>query len=100
MTMKINVVPYDKYQQEAKDIIVQAVLAERDRQDEKWGRDFQGRNHAFWLAILMEEIGEAARAYLEHDRGKLREELIQSAAVIFSWLEFFDDATELTDVRV
>ena len=83
----------------ARQDIVDAVVWERNRQDKKWGRDFRGRNHAFWLAILMEEIGEAARAYLEHDRGKLREELIQSAAVIFSWLEFFDDATELTDVR-
>lgn len=79
--------------------IVRAVLEERDRQDAKWGTDFSGRNHAFWLAILMEEIGEAAQAYLEQEQELLRTELIQSAAVIFSWLEFFNETSVYTDVR-
>lgn len=81
-------------------LIEHEVYTERQRQNNKWGTDFTGRNHAFWLAILMEEIGEAANAYLEHDKNNLKTELIQSAAVIFSWLEYFDDATEMTDVRV
>ncbi len=74
------------------------ISEERFQQDIKWGQDFDGRHHAYWLTILTEEIGEAARAILEHDLVNLREELVQSAAVIVSWLEFFDEAVD-GDVR-
>ena len=58
---------------------------ERDRQDRKWGE--QNHEPYFWLAILVEEAGELARAMLEnikwghnHAEG-IEEELIQVAAV-------------------
>ncbi len=88
--------------------IVEAVKAERDRQDAKFGRAFYGRSDAFWLAILAEEFGEVARAILETttavelaDRKRQEEhtaeELIQVAAVCFSWLEFRTPAADQLD---
>ena len=93
-------------------IALDKILAERERQDEKWGQ----QNHASgtgptvgkkrwtlypglmkewvdlrselgsvtWADILMEEIAEA---FDESDPGKLEEELIQCAAVIVAWIE-------------
>ena len=74
--------------------IIGKILMERDRQDKKWGQEFEGRHHSFWFTILLEEIGEAAKAILEKDTCNLQEELIQSAAVIVSWLQFFDGAVD------
>lgn len=70
------------------DGIVSAIAEERGRQDAKWGRGFKGRSDTFWLAILAEEFGETANAILEHDEENITTELIQVAAVVFSWLEF------------
>lgn len=55
-------------------------FTENLRQDKKWGPQ---RNHTQekWLAILTEEVGEVAKAILEHDQDNLREELVQVAAV-------------------
>lgn len=68
----------------------ESVTAERLVQDVKWGQ----QNHApvEWLAILIEEIGEFARAEMEHRyRGdsprKMREELVQVAAVAMAMLQ-------------
>ena len=93
-------------------IIALKILAERERQDAKWGQ----QNHAngtgptvgkkrwtlypglmkewvdlrselgsvTWADILMEEIAEA---FDESDPVKLEEELIQCAAVIVAWIE-------------
>lgn len=88
------------------------VLLERARQDAKWGtgdhRD--GTGHFLWmdlleaarilndeatggsagptwLAILFEEVMEAA---VETDLVRLREELVQVAAVVFHWIEQID----------
>lgn len=62
------------------------VALERKRQDEKWGE--QNHSPAWWLAILVEEIGELAQAILRHGWGGLAEappeiekELIQCASV-------------------
>ena len=73
------------------------VLKERERQDLKWG--IQDHYHPTWLAILMEEIGEASKAYLQstHEgasekEDEIRGELIQAAAVIFAWIECIDRA--------
>ena len=69
-----------------------AVLAERGRQDAKWG--VQDHHPAIWLAILSEEVGEAARAILEggETRDGLRDELVQVAAVAVAWIECMDRA--------
>jgi NTP pyrophosphatase (non-canonical NTP hydrolase) len=39
------------------------------------------------LKVLVEEIGEVARALCEGDRANLREELVQCAAVCVAWCE-------------
>ena len=82
--------------------IFAAIKNERVAQDSKWGRDFPDRTDEYWLAILTEEVGEAAKDILDRsrmrlpvrrdDRTHLRVELIQCAAVIVSWLE--DDVGE------
>ena len=78
--------------------LLDSVRMERARQDKKWGRDFPKRTHSQWLAIVVEEIGEASKeinqrdevntqeARQEHDY-KMRKEVIEAAAVCLSWLE-------------
>ncbi len=60
-------------------------MAERARQDEKWGE----QNHDIykWLAILGEEVGEANKAALENDYSELMKELIQIGAVTVAMIE-------------
>jgi len=67
--------------------LLHQVVEERKRQDAKWGRSFPGRGDAEWLAILAEEVGEAARAILEDDEENLIIEITQCAAVCLKWLE-------------
>ena len=65
------------------------VLAERERQDAKWGE----QNHPIetWMLILMEEVGEMSKAALENrPEDEVRSELVQVAAVALSMLESFD----------
>lgn len=66
------------------DEVFDAIKAECERQKEKWG--VQDHFSFVWYTILMEEIGEVAKAILEHDYELMRKELIQCAAVIVSWL--------------
>lgn len=68
--------------------IVKRILDERMRQDEKWG-EARTLSHLMWNAILGEEVGEATKAVVEGSP-ELVNELIQSAAVIFAWLEQID----------
>ena len=69
---------------------IEQVIAERGRQDEKWGE----QNHDFpmYLTILMEEIGEASQAWLEWhfhkgDQEAFLKEIIQMAAVALAIVE-------------
>lgn len=57
-----------------------AVRGELYAQNMKWG-DQDGHSMGKWLAILMEEVGEAAVETLDEDFQKLHDELIQVAAV-------------------
>jgi len=74
--------------------VVQLILDERVRQDEKWGTDRSGGFYTRWLTILVEEVGEVAEAILEapHYPGlgdkDVRAELVQVAAVAMAALEF------------
>lgn len=65
-----------------------AVMAERNRQDAKWGI----QNHAphIWLVILGEEFGEASKATLEMDWNAYRSEMVQVAAVAVAAIEACD----------
>lgn len=65
--------------------IWQEVKDEMYKQDARWGE--QNHQRPFWLAILMEEVGEVAKAVIEYDSAAYREELIQVAAVAISALE-------------
>ena len=73
------------------------IAVERTRQDKKWGRPEdlpKDRTPEYWLAILMEELGELAEAIVELAaggqgwEGTIKTELIETAAVAVSWLEW------------
>ena len=68
--------------------ILEAVLAERERQDERWG-DQTENTDLEWMAILTEEIGEVAKDVNDQRMAGMFEELIQCAAVCFAWSEAF-----------
>lgn len=67
-----------------------AVFAERERQDLKWG-DQRTHPPEKWLMILQEEIGEWSKEVLDKsDPARVREELVQVAAVALVMLESHD----------
>ena len=80
----------------ASHVVLKDILAERHRQEEKWG--VQNHTQMIWLAILAEEFGEAAkeinewhfRPILDCQRERLRMELVQTAAVAVAMIESFD----------
>ena len=72
------------------------IAAERDRQAAKWGGEHpwghgdcsgDGVATAVKLAVLTEETGEVARAFLDGDGEGFRRELVQVAAVACAVLE-------------
>lgn len=91
--------------------VLQEVLAERIRQDERWGvqnhrdgtgsqeqqqasevarrwsQDSFGSGYGTWPDVLAEEVTEANA---ERDPARLRAELIQVAAVAVNWIEAID----------
>ncbi len=74
------------------DCWVPAVLAERARQDTTWRGGLGDCSHPDTpdrqrLTVLTEEVGEVARAILDHQPDQLRAELVQVAAVCAAWLE-------------
>ena len=68
--------------------ILENVFDERKRQHSKWGQ--QDHDEDRWMVILMEEVGEVARAVFEDDPANYREELVQVAAVAVAAIESFD----------
>ena len=70
--------------------VIEDVLEERNRQDEKWGAD-RDLNPGLWGLILSEEVGEVANAFLEMDGDIITteayDELIQVAATAVAWAE-------------
>lgn len=89
--------------------VLQWILDERGKQDEKWGE--QNHEPFTWLAVLMEEVGEvnqdALKAFFdspEHKNKHLaacREELIQVAAVAVAMIESIERGKwELSGLRV
>lgn len=62
--------------------VLEEVAAERARQDATWGEGNPlYRDATTALAVLVEEVGEMARATLNGDLDNLRVEAIQAAAV-------------------
>jgi NTP pyrophosphatase (non-canonical NTP hydrolase) len=82
--------------------VLDDIQDERERQDQKWNDppDWSNFDDATRFAVLFEETGEVARAYLENGPAseQLREELVQVAAVAVKWIERLDalKARELT----
>ncbi len=73
------------------------IYSERVRQDARWG-DQRGHSSEHWLAILMEEVGEAARSVLDGEPiQRRRAELIQIAAVAAAAVEALDGLLGETD---
>ncbi len=79
--------------------VLSEVLAERQRQDVKWGP--QNHGPMIWLGILAEEFGEAAKdandfhfasdAFVKSTKGaNFRTELVQVAAVAVAMIESYD----------
>lgn len=69
-------------------LVLSLVREERDFQDSKWG-PIHRRLHADqrWIAVLADELGEAASEVLDGSPGRLIDELIQLAAVAVSHVE-------------
>ena len=64
---------------------IKLVLAERARQDAKWGE--QNHEPIRWCCILSEEIGEWCRHVLENNDILASSELVQVAATALTALE-------------
>ncbi len=69
-------------------MVMMQVLNERARQNAKWGPE----HHLAWtheraLAVLMEEVGEAAKAANEGSSTEFCDEMIQVAAVAIAAVE-------------
>lgn len=71
--------------------VVTDVALERERQNVKWGE--QNHDDGKWFQILMEEVGEAAKAGLDDGDDRMREELVQVAAVAVAFIEAIDRRT-------
>jgi NTP pyrophosphatase (non-canonical NTP hydrolase) len=67
---------------------------ERESQDEKFG-DQSGLSREKMLTILVEEVGEAARALLENNVTQWNLEMLQIAAVSVQILEHNISAVDL-----
>lgn len=69
------------------DAILTSVLEERQRQDDKFGASPRSLHSSVWILVLMEELGEVARAVLQGDSTNYRDELIQVTACGMAALE-------------
>lgn len=73
--------------------ILKEIEREVHNQLAKWG--VQNHDDLYWLGILVEEVGEAAKAAIEFKRAQLRKELIHVAAVTVSWIDCYDRRARL-----
>ena len=75
--------------------VIERIRAERAEQDRRFGR--QDHQDTYWLAILVEEVGEVAAELqapgpFDADRiERLKKELVQCAAVSVAWLEALEE---------
>jgi NTP pyrophosphatase (non-canonical NTP hydrolase) len=67
------------------------IQEERRKQDKKWGVPLE-RNipPLMWIAILVEEVGEVAKALLQGKNKEVRAEAVQVAAVAVAIVEYID----------
>lgn len=67
--------------------IAQQIAAERSRQDARHPYDVPD---SVMLSVLVEEVGEVARAMNDNTPDDLAEEVMQCAAVAVKWMELLD----------
>src|SRR2546430_8466838 len=71
---------------EAYERVIARIATERVRQDVKWG-DQVGHTDPYWLGILVEEVGETAKAIIDGSSlDEIGAELLHVAAVAVQWL--------------
>ena len=76
--------------------ILDEVAGERSRQNIKWGLDsIVRRNAETGLRVLVEEVGEVAKAINERHGPDCRAELVQVAAVAVAMIEALDAGSGL-----
>ena len=73
-------------QEIARAVVLEDVLAERERQDSMWG-DQKTNLDETWALIALEELGEVAKDMNEGKLGSAYVEIKQTAAVLFAWAE-------------
>ena len=71
-----------------------AILDERIKQEKQWGR--QNHDPLFWLAILVEEVGELSTEVLHVNLSEMRKEAVQVAAVSLAFIESLDRQQRIT----
>ena len=90
----------EELEAEFRSIALRCVANERDRQDRKWGplltRDFSAKSA---LAVIVEEIGEVARAICDRERADYRDELVQVAACAVAAIQSLDATPPDADWR-
>lgn len=78
--------------------LLEELIKERVRQDAKFGNMPRSLKTEVWLTILMEEVGEVARAILEGKEEDYTKELVQVAAVAIATCEDFYLSASLGDM--
>lgn len=73
---------------EAQARFLRAVADERKRQDAKWGQNVVDVDRM--IVVLLEEVGEVARAQLEGDLAHMCRELAEVAAVCSKLVEMVE----------
>tara|TARA_R100000656_G_scaffold104275_2_gene76517 strand:+ start:228 stop:488 length:261 start_codon:yes stop_codon:yes gene_type:complete len=66
-------------------IVLEAALAERERQDKLWGE--QNHDDSWWNILATEKNGHIAEEIFSQSDTKLFIELIQTCATYFAWAE-------------
>lgn len=71
-----------------KEVFHDLIQIERNNQIEKWGD--QEHSDERWVVILLEELGEVAKAIVEGDEAGVLSESVQVAALLEAWMESRD----------
>ena len=70
----------------ARAVVIENILAERERQNLKWGDQIENSDE-LWTVIALEEFGEVGREVYEKTLPHAYIEIIQLAAVCVAWAE-------------
>jgi hypothetical protein len=76
---------------------LEKVMKERARQDKRWGP--QNHDDLYWLGILMEEVGEAAKYVIERNSAFTHREVVEVCAVALAWLECMERRAALRETE-